>query len=64
MIVMFLFLYIFKSHWVDAGFPTSWNTAIIILVPKERLKRSYQASDFLTDIEISPSRFELKKNQF
>ena len=31
---------------------------------KERLKRSYQASDFLTDIEISPSRSELKKNKF
>ena len=31
---------------------------------KERLKRSYHASDFLTDIEISPSRSELKKNKF
>ena len=28
---------------------------------KERLKRSYQASDFKTDVEISPSRSELKK---
>ena len=31
---------------------------------KERLKRSYQASDFKTDIEISPSRSELMKNKF
>ena len=31
---------------------------------KERLKRSYEASDVKTDIEISPSRSELKKNKF
>ena len=30
---------------------------------KERLKRSYQASDFTTDIKISPSRSELKKEK-
>ena len=32
---------------------------------KERLKRSYQASDFWPDIEISPSRSDLKmKHKF
>ena len=31
---------------------------------KERLKRSYHVSDFLTDIEISPSRSELNKTKF
>ena len=31
---------------------------------KERLKISYQASDCITDIEIKPSRSELKKNTF
>ena len=30
---------------------------------KERLKRSYQASDFLPDIEISPSRSDLMNNK-
>ena len=30
---------------------------------KERLKRSYQASDFLPDVDISPSRSELMKNK-
>ena len=33
------------------------------ILNKERLKRSYQASDFLPDIEISPSRSELKKHK-
>ena len=33
------------------------------ILNKERLKRSYQASDVLPDIEISPSRSELKKTQ-
>ena len=32
------------------------------ILDKERLKRSYQASDFLPDIEISPSRSDLMKN--
>ena len=32
------------------------------ILNKERLKRSYQASDFLPDIEISPSRSDLMKN--
>ena len=30
---------------------------------KERLKRSYQASDFLSDVDISHSRSELMKNK-
>ena len=34
------------------------------ILNKERPKRSYQASDFLPDIEISPSRSELKKHKF
>ena len=33
------------------------------ILNKERLKRSYQASDFLPDIEISPSRSDLMKNK-
>ena len=33
------------------------------ILNKERLKRSYQASDFLPDIEISPSCSELKKHK-
>ena len=33
------------------------------ILNKERLKRSYQASDFLPDIGISPSRSEMKKNK-
>ena len=33
------------------------------ILNKERLKRSYQASDFLHDIEIPPSRSELKKHK-
>ena len=33
------------------------------ILNKERLKRSYQASDFLPDIEISPSRSDLIKKQ-
>ena len=32
------------------------------ILNKERLKRSYQASDFFPDIEISPSCSEIKKN--
>ena len=40
-------------------FPIKLKNSIL---NKERLKRSYQASDFLPDIEISPSRSELKKN--
>ena len=32
------------------------------MLKKERLKRSYQASDFLPDVEISPSRSDLIKN--
>ena len=32
------------------------------ILNKERLKRSYQASDFLSETEISPSRSEMKKN--
>ena len=33
------------------------------MLKKERLKRSYQASDFLPDVEISPSRSDLIKNK-
>ena len=33
------------------------------ILNKERLKRSYQASYFLPDIEISPSRSDLMKNK-
>ena len=33
------------------------------ILNKERLKRSYQASDFLPDVDISPSRSELMKNK-
>ena len=33
------------------------------ILNKERLKRSYQASDFLPETEISPSRSELKKHK-
>ena len=33
------------------------------ILNKERLKRSYQASDFLPDIEISPSRSNLMKHK-
>ena len=33
------------------------------ILNKERLKRSFQASDFLPDIEISPSRSDLMKNK-
>ena len=33
------------------------------ILNKERLKRSYQALDFLPDIEISPSRSDLMKNK-
>ena len=33
------------------------------ILNKERLKRSYQASEFLPDIEISPSRSDLMKNK-
>ena len=33
------------------------------ILNKERLKRSYQASNFLPDIEISPSRSDLMKNK-
>ena len=33
------------------------------ILNKERLKRFYQASDFLPDIEISPSRSDLMKNK-
>ena len=33
------------------------------ILNNERLKRSYQASDFLPDIEISPSRSDLMKNK-
>ena len=33
------------------------------ILNKKRLKRSYQASDFLPDIEISPSRSDLMKNK-
>ena len=33
------------------------------ILNKERLKRSYQASDFLPETEISPSRSEMKKTQ-
>ena len=31
------------------------------ILNKEQLKRSYQASDFLPETEISPSRSEMKK---
>ena len=34
----------------------------VSMLNKERLKRSYHASDFLADIEISPSRSEMKEN--
>ena len=33
------------------------------IVNKEQLKRSYQTSDFKSDIEISPSRHEMKKTK-
>ena len=33
------------------------------ILNKERLKRSYQASDFSPDIEISPSCSEMNKNK-
>ena len=33
------------------------------ILNKEQLKRSYQASDFLPETEISPSRSEMKKTQ-
>ena len=33
------------------------------ILNKERLKRSYQASDFLPETEISPSRSEMKKQK-
>ena len=33
------------------------------ILNKERLKRSYQASDFLPETEISPSRSEMKKHK-
>ena len=38
-------------------FQIQFKTSIL---NKERLKRSYQASDCIPDIEISPSRFEQK----
>ena len=34
------------------------------MLNKERLKRSYQASDFPPDIGISSSRSEMKKNKY
>ena len=40
--------------------PIKFKTSIL---NKERLKRSYQASDFLPDIGISPSHSELMKNR-
>ena len=40
--------------------PIKFKTSIL---NKERLKRSYQASDFLPDVDISPSRSELMKNK-
>ena len=40
--------------------PIQFKTYIL---NKERLKRSYQASDFLPDVDISPSRSELMKNK-
>ena len=41
-------------------FPIQNKTSIL---NKEQLKRSYQASDFLHETEISPSRSELMKNK-
>ena len=49
-----------KGKGKESSLVTSVHFSPIKL--KERLKRSYQASDFLTDIEISPSHSELKKN--
>ena len=40
--------------------PIQFKTSIL---NKERLKRSYQASDFLPDIEISPSRSKHKTHK-
>ena len=40
--------------------PIKFKTSIL---NKERLKRSYQASDFLPDVDLSPSRSELMKNK-
>ena len=40
--------------------PIKFKTSIL---NKERLKRSYQASDFLPDVDISPSHSELMKNK-
>ena len=40
--------------------PIKFKTSIL---NKERLKRSYQASDFLPDVDICPSRSELMKNK-
>ena len=40
--------------------PIKFKTSIL---NKERLKRSYQASDFLPDVDISLSRSELMKNK-
>ena len=40
--------------------PIKFKTSIL---NKERLKRSYQASDFLPDVDTSPSRSELMKNK-
>ena len=41
-------------------FPIKFKDSIL---NKERLKRSYQASDFLPETEISPSRPERKKHK-
>ena len=40
--------------------PIKFKTSIL---NKERLKRSYQASDFLPDVDIPPSRSELMNNK-
>ena len=40
--------------------PIKFNESIL---NKERLKRSYQASDFLPDIEISPSHSDINEKQ-
>ena len=63
--------FIVKTHRVRSK-ETSPVTSVHIstikfkvsILNKERLKRSYQASDCLPDIEISPSCFEIKKNTF
>ena len=40
--------------------PIQFKTSIL---NKERLKRSYHSPDFLHDVEISPSRYEIMKNK-